>query len=191
MDDTLVTRIVGALRRDSPARVSTTVAPTVELVDQVRNGQLDLAVVEHPTLATGLHVGPVVAVPRWVLVPTDHPAASSKALQVRTLRDLAFSTSPRAANPPAHDLLRDTWRERGLDPDIVESGSAAELFAHVAAGSCFGVTAASPADVPGVAWVPLLADRIALRLRIVRRTADGHAAAAHAVDRVLLQNRQP
>ncbi|KAA0020074.1 LysR family transcriptional regulator [Antrihabitans cavernicola] len=188
--DRLLTACVGSLRSGGAAQVATTIGATTDLVEQVRAGGLDLAVIEHPAVTTGLHCGPVVTVPRWVVVPADHAAARARTAQVRTLRGLALATLPRDAGPPAYDLFRDLWRERGLDPQIVESDGDTALFAKVAAGGCFGVTTTVPTDIPGIAWISLLPDRIALRLRIVRRSKDEHDDAAHALDRVLLQGRK-
>ncbi|WP_280784460.1 LysR family transcriptional regulator [Rhodococcus opacus] len=188
--DGVVVRCVRALRdadETRPTRVVTTTAPTTELVDAVRTGSLDVAVVEHPALLTGLDCGPVLKLRRWVVVPDDHPAAVAKKAQVRMLRGLALATGPRSDNPPAHDLFVDLWRVRGLDPDIVIAPGPREILTHVAAGGHFGVTATAPTVMPGVAWVDLLREDLALRLRIVWRSGTDVAPSAAALDRVLLR----
>jgi DNA-binding transcriptional LysR family regulator len=190
--DGVVVRCVRVLRDADGARgtrVVTTTAPTTELVDAVRAGSLDVAVVEHPALLTGLDSGPVLKLRRWVVVPDDHPVATAKKAQVRMLRGLTLATGPRWDNPPAHDLLVDLWRARGLDPDIVVAPGPRELLTHVSAGGHFGVTTTAPTVMPGVAWVELLRDELALRLRVVWRSGSGSdvAASAAALDRVLFK----
>ncbi|GAA4484101.1 LysR substrate-binding domain-containing protein [Rhodococcus olei] len=185
--DELVVQCIGALRNAGRARVVTTTSSTAELVDGVRTGALDLAVVEHPAVLTGLDCGPVLKLRRWVVVPEDHPAATAGKVQARILQGLALSTTPRSDNPPAHDLFVDLWRARGLDPDVVVSTCPRDLLAQVAAGTCFGVTTAPPTPMPGVAWLDMLRDDLALRLRITWRSGTDVGTSAHALDRVLIR----
>ncbi|MDF3310513.1 LysR family transcriptional regulator [Rhodococcus sp. T2V] len=188
--DAVVVRCVRALRdadATRPTRVVTTTASTTELVDAVRAGSLEIAVVEHPALLTGLDIGPVVKLRRWVVVPDDHPVAAAKKAQVRMLRGLMLAIGPRSDNPPAHDLFVDLWRVRGLDPDLVIASGQRELLTRVSAGGHFGVTATPPAVMPGVAWVDLLRDVLSLRVRIVWRSGADAASSAAALDRVLIR----
>ncbi|MET4611533.1 DNA-binding transcriptional LysR family regulator [Rhodococcus sp. PvR044] len=190
LGDDVVVRCVRALRdadKARPTRVVTTTATTTELVESVRTGSLDVAVVEHPALLTGLDSGPVLKIRRWVVVPDDNPAAIAKKAQVRMLRGLTLSTGPRSDNPPAHDLFVDMWRARGLDPDVVVSTGPRDLLARVAAGGTFGVTTTPPTTMPGVSWVDMVREELALRLRIVWRAGADLALSAGALDRVLLK----
>ncbi|WP_435876554.1 LysR family transcriptional regulator [Rhodococcus pyridinivorans] len=75
LPDRLVTLCVTVLSRRGEATVATRSASTVELVDAVRSGMCDLAVVEHPALTEGLEAGPVVKLRRWLVVPADHRSA--------------------------------------------------------------------------------------------------------------------
>lgn len=190
LGDDVVVRCVRVLRdadRAHRTRVMTRTAATTDLVEEVRSGSLDVAVIEHPALLTGLGSGPVLKIRRWVVVPDDHPAATARQPQVRMLRGLTLSTGPRSDNPPAHDLFVDLWRARGLDPDVVVAPGPREVLAHVAAGGCFGVTTTSPTDMPGVAWLDLVRHDLALRVRIVWRSGSDVSVSAGALDRVLLK----
>ncbi|SEL86474.1 LysR family transcriptional regulator [Rhodococcus maanshanensis] len=190
LGDEVVVRCVRALRGvdgDRPTRIVTTTATTTELVESVRAGSLDVAVVEHPALLTGLDSGPVLKLRRWVVVPEDHPVGTAKKAQVRMLRGLALSTGPRSDNPPAHDLFVDMWKARGVDPEVIVSTGTRELLTHVAAGGCFGVTTTAPTAMPGVRWVDLVREDVALRLRIVWRSGAEFSSAARELDRVLLK----
>ncbi|MFC9999185.1 LysR family transcriptional regulator [Nocardia sp. NPDC127526] len=172
---------------DSGATVSTTIGTTVELVNEVRAGVCDFAVVEHPALVDGVAAGPVVKLPRWVVVPDDHRSAGAERPTFPMLAGLAFAGPPRAANPPAFDTVVDLLRERGLDVPVEVARDDRTLFAAVAAGTSFGLTATPPSGTPGVAWLRLAPQAIALRLRVIRRPE----AAAHAdvIDRVLYRER--
>ncbi|MFD4367500.1 LysR family transcriptional regulator [Rhodococcus sp. NPDC058521] len=180
---------VNALRHSvsgAVTAVSTTTDSTNRLVDSVAGGLLDLAVVDHPALLTGLECGPVLTLRRWLLAPADHPVVEAERPHLRMLRGLAFASRSRSDNPPAHDLLIDLLRTKGLDPEVRIAKNARDLLGRIAAGECFGVTAARPAAVPGVAWVDLLREELALRTRIVWRRDHEPAAAVRALDRVML-----
>ncbi|MEV0294108.1 LysR family transcriptional regulator [Nocardia sp. NPDC050710] len=189
LPDRMVTACVTALRTTvgKGAAVSTTVGATVDLVADVRAGLCDVAVIEHPALVDGVEAGPVVKVPRWLVVPSDHRIAVAERPTFPMLAGLAFVHPPRAANPPAFDTVVDLLRERGLDVPTVSARDDRALLAAVAAGASFGLTATPPSPTPGVTWLRMAPQAIALRVRVVRRPgADTHA---DAVDRVLYRER--
>lgn len=183
LSDALVTAGVSALRGaiGPGATVSTTMGSTVDLVAEVRAGLCDLAVIEHPALVDGVEAGPVTKLPRWLVVPADHPGAAAERPAFPMLTGLAFAHSPRAANPPAFDTLVDLFRERGIDPRAVPVVDDRSMFAAVASGTAFGLTTTPPAPTPGVAWLRLAPQAIALRVRVIRRSgAESHADALEA-----------
>ena len=189
LPDRLVTACVTALRGavGADGAVSTTVGTTVDLVADVRSGLCDVAVVEHPALVDGVESGPVVKLPRWVVVPSDHRSAGAERPTFPMLAGLTFAAPPRAANLPAFDAVRDLLRERGLDATITTARDDRALLAAVAAGASFGLTTTPPTATPGVAWLRMAPEAVALRVRVVRRPgADAHA---DALDRVLYRER--
>ncbi|MET7767379.1 LysR family transcriptional regulator [Nocardia sp. NPDC005366] len=189
LPDRVVTAGVTALRTmvGAGATVATTVDASVDLVVRVRGGLCDVAVIEHPALVEGVEVGPVVKLPRWLVAPADHRSALVERPNFPMLAGLAFAHAPRAANPPAFDTVVDLLRERGLDAPIVTVRDDRALLAAVAAGSAFGLTTAPPAATPGVSWLRMAPQAIALRVRVVRK--HGADALADAVDRVLYRER--
>ncbi|MFF2085996.1 LysR family transcriptional regulator [Nocardia sp. NPDC058176] len=184
--DRLVAACVTALRVDG-AEVSTALGTTVDLIAEVRAGVCDLAVIEHPALVDGVEAGPVVKLPRWLVVPAGHRTTTAERPTFPMLAGLRFAHPPRAANPPAFDSMRDLLRERGLDAQPLAATEDRAVLAAVAAGSSFGVTATPPTPTPGVAWLTLAPQSVALRVRVVRR-ADA-AGQAEALDRVLYRER--
>ncbi|WP_378740668.1 LysR family transcriptional regulator [Nocardia brasiliensis] len=189
LPDRVITACVTALRSTvgAGAAVSTTVGATVDLVGDVRAGLHDVAVIEHPALVDGIATGPVVKVPRWLVVPSDHRIAVAERPTFPMLAGLSFAHPPRAANPPAFDTVLDLLRERGLDAPTVVARDDRATLAAVAAGTSFGLTATPPSPTPGVTWLRMAPQAIALRLRVIRRAgADVHA---DAVDRVLYRER--
>lgn len=189
LPDPVVTACVGALRTvvAPGAAVSTKVGTSVDLVADVRAGMFDVAVIEHPALVDGVEVRPVVKVPRWLVVPSDHRSAAAERPTFPMLAGLNFACPPRAANPPAFDTVVDLLRERGLDAPTVPAPDDRTVFAAVAAGTSFGLTAVAPSRTPGVTWLRIAPQAVALRVRVVHRPgADAHA---DAVDRVLYRER--
>ncbi|WP_280269951.1 LysR family transcriptional regulator [Nocardia wallacei] len=189
LPDRVVTAGVTALRAavGADGAVSTAVGTTVDLVSDVRAGLYDLAVIEHPALVDGLTAGPVVKLPRWLVVPSEHRSATADRPTFPMLGGLTFAHPPRSANPPAFDTVIDLLRERGVDAPTVSAPDDRTLLAAVASGTSFGLTATPPATTPGVAWVRLAPQAIALRVRVVRR-ANADAPAA-AMDGVLYRER--
>jgi DNA-binding transcriptional LysR family regulator len=189
LPDRVVTACVGALRTAvvPDTAVSTTVGASVDLVADVRSGLCDVAVVEHPALVDGVEVRPVVRIPRWLVVPSDHRSAGAERPTFPMLAGLSFACPPRATNPPAFDTVVDLLRERGLDAPSVPAPDDRTVFAAVAAGTSFGLTAVPPSSTPGVTWLRIAPQAVALRVRVVHRPgADAHA---DAVDRVLYRER--
>lgn len=186
LPDRLVAACVTALRA-SGATVSTTLGSTVDAVAQVRAGVCDVAVVEHPALVDGVEAGPIVKVPRWLVVPAEHRTTTTERPTFPMLTGLHFAHPARAANPPAFDTVRDLLRERGLDAPPLAAPDDRAVLAAVAAGTSFGLTTTPPTPTPGVAWLTLAPQSVALRVRIIRRPdAADHAS---ALDRVLYRER--
>ncbi|MGO4612749.1 LysR family transcriptional regulator [Nocardia sp. 2YAB30] len=189
LPDRVVTACVGALRTviAPDATVSTIGGTTVDLVADVRAGLCDVAVIEHPALVDGVEARPVVKLPRWLVVPSDHRSVAAERRTFPMLVGLSFAGPPRAANPPAFDTVLDLLRERGLDAPTVPAPDDRAVLAAVAAGTCFGLTAIPPSSTPGVTWLRIAPQAVALRVRVIHRPgADIHA---HAVDRVLYRER--
>lgn len=189
LPDRIVTACVTVLRTEKTAgdAVSTTVGGTVDLVAAVRSGLCDVAVIEHPALVDGVEARPVVKLPRWVVVPADHRSAATQRPGFPMLAGLGYATYPRAANPPASDTVRDLLRERGLDAPAVTVHDDRAVLAAVAAGTCFGLTTTPPSPIPGVAWLRMAPQTVALRCRVIHRP--GAEDQADALDRVLYRER--
>ncbi|NLU83401.1 LysR family transcriptional regulator [Rhodococcus sp. HNM0569] len=192
LSDRLVLECVSRLAGSGPTatRVVTSCDTTPSLVDAVRGHALDLAVVEQPALLDGVRYGPVVRLPRWVVVPAGHPVCDAQQPRARMLDDLAFASAPRTDNPPAHDALVELWRARGLDPAVVATEDERAMLACVAAGQAFGVTTTRPQHAPGVQWIELLRDDVSLPVRVVWNADRPQPVHSAALDRVLTRARR-
>ncbi|MBP2320998.1 DNA-binding transcriptional LysR family regulator [Kibdelosporangium banguiense] len=149
---------LAAMVSSAPKAVVVTTAATVELIEAVTSGQLDCAVVHHPALVNTLECGPVIRVPSWFLVPSGR----------EDLRGLSCATIPRSHGTAAFDLLADTLRASGLDPDFLAASNDREVVAAVATGQAFGITTDPFLQAPGIARLP--AAEFGLRVRLVWRS---------------------
>ncbi|MFJ3404505.1 LysR family transcriptional regulator [Promicromonospora sp. NPDC090134] len=155
-----------------------TVAGSVELVDLLRDGLLDAAVVRHPGVLDGLTAGPVLMVPTRLVGTRPDPGVGLA--EVR----LPVAVPPRHHQPPAHDQLVDALRRAGHSGAVVEARDAAQRQALVAAGAAVGVVPTTVAR-PGDPSCPPLRLRVALPHTAQRRPEVDHDAVAAAIERAL------
>jgi LysR family hydrogen peroxide-inducible transcriptional activator len=131
-----------------------------KLIDDVRRGLLDVAVVCLPAPAGGLRVtwlgieGATVAVPEALARDLGGP------VQPAQVAETPMIMLPRAMNPPFHDGVIATWRAAGVTARPVEATEprVEHALLAVAAGSGIAVLPESAADrysVPGVRFLPL------------------------------------
>ncbi|GAA2228724.1 hypothetical protein GCM10010413_26430 [Promicromonospora sukumoe] len=154
------------------APVAPTVAGSVEVVDLLRDGLLDVGLVRHPGVLDGLTAGPVLVVPTRVVVPEVVAGRAGPARGAASSGGAALAAGPRTAGgtglpavtlpvavpprhhqPPAHDQLVDALRRAGHGGAVVEARDAAQRRALVAAGVAAGLVpvpsrAAGPASAP-------------------------------------------
>lgn len=191
LDDELLARCVTALRQTltpTSAPPLTVTRSAVELIADIRCGAIDLAVVTHPLLVDGLAAGPVITLPRSVVLPMAHRAAAqTKAPRAQVLEDLRLAIAPRESNPAEHDLLLDALRRRGLDPVAVPASTHREVAAAVAAGHCFGLATPTAPVHTGTVHRRMLVDDVVLRVRIVAAAGRDLDRQVYAVDRELLR----
>jgi DNA-binding transcriptional LysR family regulator len=188
--------------------IAPTVAGSVELIDLLRDGLLDVGVVRHPGVLDGLTAGPVLVVPTRLVQATLVRAPSVRArdddgadgsVREPTPADvhLPVAVPPRHHQPPAHDQLVDALRRAGHSGDVVEAQDAAQRRALVAAGLAAGIVPVlqgpllqGPAlqDEPGPSGAaaggpagPSLRLRVALPLAAQRRPEIDHEAVAEAI----------
>lgn len=95
------------------------VAGSTSLARMVRDGELDLAVVRHPGITSGLLTGPIHTI-RLAVPDMDS--------------GLPVVTPPRRHHPPAHDQLVDALLRLGHPGDVIEAPDDASRSVQVDAG---------------------------------------------------------
>jgi DNA-binding transcriptional LysR family regulator len=169
--------------------VAPTVAGSVEVVDLLRDGLLDVGIVRHPGVLDGLTAGAVLVVPTRLVGGQDASGRKPTPADVR----LPVAVPPRHHQPPAHDQLVDALRRAGHSGEVVEARDAAQRRALVAVGAAVGIAPALPDDpvAPGDPAGPPLRLRVALPLAAQRRPEIDHEAVAEAIRAALSPTAGP
>ena len=152
------------------------------LLDQVRRGVLDLAVLRpgavppHGLVVQELRREPLVAV-----LPSDHPCSSLAEVPVAALAGSPFVTHPSSSRSTMQPLVLDVCRAAGFEPDVVEVGETGTLVVLVAAGLGVALVPSSvrALRLDGVAYVPLAHTEVQVPLALAH-----HPDPGPAVDRV-------
>ncbi|PZU42578.1 MAG: LysR family transcriptional regulator [Arsenicicoccus sp.] len=145
------------------------------LVDALRGGEIDLALVRHPCVTDGVHAGAPVTV-RTALV---RPAARETHDAFPVPRGLSLVLRPREEAPAAHDLLWHECLRAGHDGPLIEAEHGALAWVAAGAGWTLLPWAALPA-VPETVVVTEAPPRLSLRAVVVAREEEV-GQQAHAV----------
>lgn len=126
--DGVVVKLVRALVAEG-LHVDPTIGGTVDLIERLKDGELDAVVVCHPTVVDGVWAGPVTVMQTCLI--GSAPATGTIALSTV---GLPFVVAPRRDHPSVHDQFIDALRRHGHDGSVIEAASALERDAIVAAG---------------------------------------------------------
>lgn len=177
---TSVAALVTGLRSENDDRVITThSAGSLELIEAVRNGRLDLAVVEHPTvLDRSLVRSGVARLRRWLLVPDGHLLARRRAVTLEALAGDRLAVGVRADNPAAYDLLVDTLAAANVSLAPLSAPDDRSAVLVAASGRALTLTADRDLAGPGCHCVALRGDPLPLRVRVIGRPGNEHLVRA-------------
>lgn len=170
--DDLVTDLVSATVSIG-AEIAPTIAGSVELVDLMREGMLDIAVVRHPGVFDGLRSGPVLVVPTHLEPTISNATIAHTALPV--------AVAPRHHQPPAHHQLVDALRRIGHSGAVLEAADSSQRRALAAAGVAVRLAPGAPYD----ASCPPLRMRVVMPLPANQRPGVDHDAVQAALEQVL------
>ena len=134
--------------------------PCLELIERVRDHQLDAAVVCLPAPVGGLRVTGLGEEGVVVGLGETHPAAGGLVISPRELEHTPLLVMARTTNPAFFDGLITAWRDAGVAAALVEVAvpNVEHLLLAVAAGAGAAVLPESAArryPAPGVRFLPL------------------------------------
>jgi DNA-binding transcriptional LysR family regulator len=191
-----IPRIVRRVGAAMP-NLQTTMEPGagVELVDAVRAGDLDVAVVSLPVPAAGVRVTRVGDQRAVAVFPVSHAHAMKPHVSLEQIAPERIVVLPRDVDRPFYDAVLAACHDAGTSPALVEmpDGQVDRMLLTVASGDtmallpeCVGERYADA----GVRFVPLNGDSPALATGIVSRRNTEHLptvallrAASRTVDR--------
>lgn len=97
-------------------------ATTAEQHELLRAGELDVGVLRHPYETQGLWSSPPLRQTLGVVLPSSHPLARRKELELRELQTNILIMFPRLIAPGLYDELLETCRAQGYKPKRIVYG---------------------------------------------------------------------
>ncbi|MGO4246467.1 LysR substrate-binding domain-containing protein [Paenarthrobacter sp. RAF54_2] len=157
---------------------------TVEQVERLRDGELDVAVVRHPLSSVGFESGPVFSRGLGVVLNASHPLASLDSVRLGDLPGNPLIIFPRHMAPTLYDSFLHTCRDFGYLPAAIVHARN-QHFTHglimAGRGVHFNEEPWTPLP-PGIVWRPLVGDPLAWRTSALwlksRRSAETDAFVA-------------
>jgi DNA-binding transcriptional LysR family regulator len=152
LPDTLpapVARAMQMLGATAPrVQVSLETGACVRLIEEVRAGRLDVAVVGLPAPVAGLRATTAGSQRLVAALPVTHPLALDAPVSLARLSPERVVVLPSDTNPPFHNAIVSICRDAGLSPSFVEVGEprVEHALLAVAAGGGIGLLPESAAE---------------------------------------------
>src|SRR4051794_21940517 len=162
---TVVPRALQEMRRTMPnVQISLETGAARNLIEEVRAGRLDAALVSLPAPTTGLHRTMLGSQSAVVAMPVMHPHATEDTIDLERLAPERIVLLPREVNPAFYDGALSACRDAGLSPTIVHTLEPRVELALLAVSSGAGLailpeSVVGSVAVAGIRFVPLEADQ--------------------------------
>ncbi|HEX6715392.1 MAG TPA: LysR substrate-binding domain-containing protein [Thermoleophilaceae bacterium] len=178
----IVPRALQQLQKRLPnTRVSLETGTPHNLIEEVRGGNLDAALVSLPAPIAGLDrtlLGPQFGV---VAMPVMHRHATEEVADLARMVPERIVLLPREVNPAFHDGVVSLCRDLGLSPTFVHTLEARVELALLAVSAGGGIavlpdSVAGSVSVPGVRFVPLATDAPVCETAVVTRPGNDDLA---------------
>jgi DNA-binding transcriptional LysR family regulator len=147
-----------------------------ELVERVRRGELNVALVDGPVDDPCLRTTLVLEDELVIVLPTDHPLTREGSVALDCLREERFVAVARHSSSTLHDRFIELCGGAGFRPEIsLEVDDPDLLPMAVAAGVGVGLAgrlSVTGRALPGLVWRPVADDRATIPLMAVT-AADG------------------
>jgi DNA-binding transcriptional LysR family regulator len=168
---------------------------SVRLLEEVRAGRLDAAVVGVPGPTSGLRAMPAGPQRAVAALAVTHPHAVDGTVSLERLAPERLIVLPAAVNPPFRNAIVSLCRQAGLSPNLVELAEprVEHALMAVAAGAGIALLPESAAErhaAPGVRFVELDAAEPAFQSVVVTRPDTDNLATA-AFLRAMARSARP
>ncbi|TDC06789.1 LysR family transcriptional regulator [Nonomuraea longispora] len=139
---------------------------TADQVTALAEGTIDVGLVRHPVSAPGLEYGRILVQAQGVLLAEDDPLTAVGEVHLADLAGRELLMPPKEGEPGLHAQVLSECRRHGFVPTQVHQGAGLGL---VLAGAA--VAFGPKAELPGLAWRPLLGSPIMSRVSTAWRVA--------------------
>ncbi|TXI36393.1 MAG: LysR family transcriptional regulator [Mycobacterium sp.] len=170
--------------------------PSMELVERVRDGRVDIALVAGPLPdTTGLSLAFVAHERIVAILPESHRLAGQPTIDLAELADDDFALYTESGHRGLMPLVMSACQAAGFTPrQVAGADTLAGLIGHVASGTCvsFALDRLRPFNPPGIVFVPIRPRQsqrdepdpaAILRIQILSVVCDDHQEPL--IDRVL------
>jgi DNA-binding transcriptional LysR family regulator len=179
---TVVPRALQELGRTMPnLQVSLETGAARKLIEEVRAGHIDAAVVSLPAPTSGLNRTLLGSQSAVVAMPVMHPHATYETIDLERLAPERIVLLPREVNPAFYDGALSVCRDAGFSPTIVHTLEPRIELALLAVSSGAGLailpeSVAGSVVVPGIRFVPLDAERPICESAVLTHASSGDLA---------------
>ncbi|MEV0382206.1 LysR substrate-binding domain-containing protein [Nonomuraea sp. NPDC050643] len=164
---TVLAALVAGFRESHPeVRLAPAEIWTADQVTALAEGSIDVGLVRHPVTAPGLEYGRILLQPQGVLLAAGDPLTGVGEVHLADLAGRELLMPPKEGEPGWHAETLSECRRHGFVPVQVHQGAGMGL---VMAGAA--VAFGPRAEVPGLAWRPLLGSPITSRVSTAWRVA--------------------
>ena len=168
--------------------------PAVSLIDAVRDGRLDAAIVCLPAPIAGLHVNGLGRQRAVAALPAGDARAVRAAIDLEQIAPERVVVLPRPANPAFYDAVVATCRQAGFSPTLVELAEphVEHALLAVTSGAGMALLPESVADryiAPGIRFLPVAAPDLLCETAVVTRANADHGPTATFLDALSRANR--
>jgi DNA-binding transcriptional LysR family regulator len=159
-----VPRALQELKKRMPnAQVTLETGASRTLIEEVRAGRIDAAIVSLPAPTSGLERTLLSSQSAVVAMPVMHANATDEAIDLERLAPERIVMLPREVNPAFYDGVISVCRDCGLSPAITHTLEPRVELALLAVSSGAGLailpdSVAGAVTVPGIRFVPLEAE---------------------------------
>lgn len=181
-------RLIRKCREELPnVRLQLHDCPSMELIDRVRDGRIDIALATGPLPdTTGLSVSFLAYERLVVALPVDHRLAGQPCVDLADLAGDGFALYSNTGHRGLRPIVTCACQAAGFTPrEVASADTAAGLLGHVASGGCvsFALDRMRPFSPPGVVFRPVVPRRTGgagpdpadiLKLQIVAVVRDDH-----------------
>jgi DNA-binding transcriptional LysR family regulator len=153
--------------------------PALGLIDDVRSGHLDAAVVSLPAPTGGLRTTPLGDQGAVAALRAGHDLAGRSSISLERVAPDRLLVLPRDSNRPFYDGVVSICRAAGLSPTLVElpGTNVEQALLAVASGAGMALLPDSVAEryaAPGARFVPVDGDGFAVSAAVVTRRDTEH-----------------